>query len=389
MTVAAVIVAGGVGLRAGGDLPKQYQKIGGKPVIWWTIQAFLNHPKISHVQVVIGDGHLQLFQNATRGLAIAEPVNGGASRQDSCRIGIAACTSQSPSKILIHDAARPFVSADVISAVIARLDHSKAVIPGIAMADTMKFAPNGVIERTIDRAGLWSVQTPQGFHFEEILHAHNHAVKLGLTNLTDDAAVAEASGIPIHIIPGSVENRKLTSSEDIMIADRQLNAKDYADRPDIRVGQGIDFHEFEAGDHVTLCGVNIPHGHKLKGHSDADAAMHALTDAILGAIGEGDIGVHFPPNDPQWKGAASSIFLTKAVSLLAAKNGVIANVDITILAEAPKVSPHIQAMKILLAPLLQISQDRIAIKATTTEKLGAIGRREGLAAFATATVRLP
>ena len=387
MSIAAVIVAGGSGFRAGGELPKQYQLIGGRPVIWWTLKAFADHPGISHVQTVIGAGHEKLFAAASKGLKIAEPVIGGTSRQDSCRIGVTACARFE--KVLIHDAARPFVSADLISHIIAELDRSEGVVPGIPMADTMKFAPGGVVARTVDRQSLWSVQTPQGFGAAAILNAHNQAYEQKLEGLTDDAAVAEKFGMQVRIIAGRTENHKLTTAEDIVAADRTLMIQNNLDRPDIRIGQGIDFHEFEKGNGVILCGVKIPHTKKLKGHSDADAAMHALTDAILGAIGEGDIGTFFPPSDPQWKGVASSAFVTKAMELLTSRGGILANVDITILAEAPRVTPHIGAMKALLSPLLHIASDRIAIKATTTEKLGAIGRQEGLAAFATATVRLP
>jgi 2-C-methyl-D-erythritol 4-phosphate cytidylyltransferase / 2-C-methyl-D-erythritol 2,4-cyclodiphosphate synthase len=387
MSIAAVIVAAGSGFRAGGEMPKQYQLIGGRPVIWWTCKAFLDHPGISHVQAVIGADHEKLFKTATAGLDIAPPIVGGSSRQDSCRIGIAACVHHE--KILIHDAARPFVSADLISQIIAGLDQSGGVIPGISVADTMKFAPGGLIEHTVNRQSLWSVQTPQGFHTQEILGAHVQAQTQKLEELTDDASVAEKFGIQVRIIAGQRENHKLTTASDIAMADRMLTSQSSLERPDIRVGQGIDFHEFGNGDGVILCGIKIPHDKKLKGHSDADAAMHALTDAILGALGEGDIGMHFPPSAPQWKGVSSSIFLKKAIELLGARNGIIANVDITILSEAPRVGPHIAAMKALLSPLLHIAVGRIAIKATTTEKLGAIGRREGLAAFATATVRLP
>ena len=389
MSVAVVIVAGGAGFRAGGELPKQYQFIGGRPVIWWTLKAFADHPGVSHVQTVIGADHGRLFAEAIEGLNVAPPVIGGDTRQDSCRIGIAACTGAGLQKVLIHDAARPFVSADLISHVIAELDRSEGVVPGLPAADTMKFAPGGLVEHTVDRQGLWAVQTPQGFDLKAILAAHEKAYDQDLGGLTDDAAVAEKFGIKVRVIAGRIENRKLTTAEDIREADQFLMAKANSDRPDVRVGQGIDFHEFEAGDGVVLCGVKIPHDKKLKGHSDADAAMHALTDAILGALGEGDIGTFFPPSDAQWKGVSSAIFLRKAIDLLNASNGIVANVDITILAEAPRVGPHIAAMKTLLSPLLHISLDRIAIKATTTEKLGAIGRREGLAAFATATVRLP
>ena len=387
MSIAAVIVAGGSGFRVGGELPKQYQLIGGRPVIWWTLKAFANHPGISHVQTVIGAGHEKLFAAASEGLKIAEPVIGGTSRQDSCRIGVSACAEFE--KVLIHDAARPFVSADLISHIIAELERSEGVVPGIPMADTMKFAPGGVVARTVDRQSLWSVQTPQGFGAAAILNAHNQAYEQKLEGLTDDAAVAEKFGMQVRVIAGRTENRKLTTAEDIVAADRTLMIQNNLDRPDIRVGQGIDFHEFEKGDGVILCGVKIPYTKKLKGHSDADAAMHALTDAILGALGEGDIGTFFPPSDPQWKGVASSVFLAKAMELLISRGGILANVDITILAQAPRVTPHIAAMKALLSPLLHIANDRIAIKATTTEKLGAIGRQEGLAAFATATVRLP
>ena len=389
MSVAVVMVAGGAGFRAGGELPKQYQLIGGKPVIWWTLRAFAEHPGVSHVQTVIGVGHEALFSAASEGLIVASPVVGGATRQDSCRIGIAACAGMGFQKVLIHDAARPFVSGDLISHIIAELDRSEGVIPGLPIADTVKLAPGGLIERTVDRQGLWSVQTPQGFDLEAILAAHTKAHEQKLQGLTDDAAVAERFGIKVRVIAGRVENRKLTTAEDIKLADQYLMAKANSERLDVRVGQGIDFHEFEAGDGVVLCGVKIPHDKKLRGHSDADAAMHALTDAILGALGEGDIGTFFPPSDPQWKGVSSAVFLQKAIVLLNERNGIIANVDITILAEAPRVGGHIAAMKAVLSPLLRVTADRIAIKATTTEQLGAIGRREGLAAFATATVRLP
>ncbi len=389
MTVAAVIVAGGSGLRAGGETPKQYQIIAGKPVIWWALKAFLNHPKIFHVQVVVGVGHEAMFAEATAGLSFPPIVTGGATRQDSCRLGVEACASVNPALVLIHDAARPFISAELISKIIAELQTKDAVVPGMPVADTMKFAPEGVITKTVDRSSLWFAQTPQGFNFQRILAAHQTAATENQAGLTDDAAVAEYAGMKVHMIAGETQNKKLTTGADVEIANAELSQRMFASRPDIRTGQGIDFHVFETGNAVTLCGIEISHTHKLKGHSDADVALHALTDAILGAIGEGDIGTHFPPSDMKWKNAASTIFVQKAVALLAAKGGVIANVDITILAEAPKVNPHIQAMKALLAPLLFIAIDRIAIKATTTETLGAIGRKEGMAAFAIATVRLP
>ncbi len=389
MTVAAVIVAGGSGLRAGGEKPKQYQLIGGKPVIWWTLRAFLEHPAVQHVQAVIGEGHEAMFNEAVAGLDLPLPVIGGSTRQDSCRIGVEAVGRHKPLKVLIHDAARPFVSHDLISHVIAWLDRFAAAIPGMPVAETLKYAPGGVVSRTVDRAGIWAAQTPQGFNYEQILQAHRKALTEATANLTDDASVAEHAGIAISMIPGRHENRKLTTAEDIEIADRDMRTRQLENLPDVRVGQGIDIHPFTDGEKVTLCGVEIPHDASLKGHSDADAAMHALTDGILGAIAEGDIGTHFPPSDPQWKGAPSSIFLKRAVELLEERQGLIANVDITILAEAPKIAPHVAAMKQVLSPLLRIDSSRIAIKATTMERLGAIGRREGIMAFATVTVRLP
>ncbi|MBC8037430.1 MAG: bifunctional 2-C-methyl-D-erythritol 4-phosphate cytidylyltransferase/2-C-methyl-D-erythritol 2,4-cyclodiphosphate synthase [Rhizobiales bacterium] len=389
MTVAAVIVAGGSGLRAGGEIPKQYQLIGGRPVLWWTLKAFAEHPAIDHVQPVIGEGHEEMYAGATEGLNVEPAVTGGATRQESCRAGLEAVARHRPGKVLIHDGARPFPSPDLIGHVIAGLSRHRAVVPGFPVAETLKLAPGGIIQSTIDRGGMWTAQTPQGFDFETILAAHRAAHDSGIGNLTDDAAVAERLNIEIAMIPGSAQNRKLTTAEDMMVADREMMAVRLADLPDIRVGQGIDVHPFEAGDAVILCGVAIPHGQRLKGHSDADVAMHALTDAILGAIGEGDIGIHFPPSDVQWRGAASSIFLRKAVEFVRQRGGLIANADITVLAEAPPIAPHIPAMKAVLAPLLCVAPERIAIKATTTERLGSLGRKEGIAAFAVATVRLP
>ena len=389
MTVAAVIVAGGSGLRAGGVLPKQYQLIGGKPVIWWTLKAFLQHPEISHVQVVVGAGHEAMFAAATADLKVPAAVTGGTTRQESCRLGIEACSAIRPAKVLIHDAARPFISAELISGLINALNQCDAVIPGLPVADTMKFAPGGVIAKTIDRSAMWFVQTPQGFEFNQILEAHRKAARAAQNGLTDDAAVAEFAGMSVRIIAGEPQNKKLTTNADVEISDRELTQRMFAERPDVRSGQGIDFHVFAPGKSITLCGVAIPHTRKLKGHSDADVALHALTDAILGAIGEGDIGTHFSPSEAKWKNADSSIFVEKAVALLAQRGGALANVDLTILAEAPQINSHIAAMKAVLSSLLGISKDRIAIKATTTEKLGAIGRKEGMAAFAIATVRLP
>ncbi len=389
MKVAAVIVAGGNGTRAGGARPKQYQIIGGRPVIWWTAKVFASHPAISHVQVVIGQHQEEEFFAATAGLGLPAPVVGGDSRQTSCRIGVDACGILEPDVVLIHDAARPFVSHALIDTVLDGLHHHPAIVPALAVADTLKYAPAGLVEKTLERNALYTVQTPQGFHFSAIQNAHAQAWANLQNSLTDDAAVAELAGLKVHIVAGDAHNRKLTTQNDITMADAELTIQNLKDRPDVRVGQGIDFHVFAPGKAIWLNGIEISYVFKLKGHSDADVALHAVTDAILGAIGEGDIGIHFPPSDPQWKNAKSSIFVEKAMALLKTKAGLIANADITILAEAPKISPHIPAMKAVLSKLLCISTDRIAIKATTTETMGAIGRKEGMAAFATVTVRLP
>jgi 2-C-methyl-D-erythritol 4-phosphate cytidylyltransferase/2-C-methyl-D-erythritol 2,4-cyclodiphosphate synthase len=389
MSTAAVIVAAGSGLRAGGERPKQYQLIGGKPVLWWTLNAFVKHPGVDHVIAVIGEDHQDMFAKATQEIKTLAPAKGGGTRQESCRLGLEALVSVKPEKVLIHDAARPFASQELISHVIAALAFHEAAIPAMPVAETLKFAPSGLVKSTVDRSALYAAQTPQGFRFDQILEAHRKAFAEGADSLTDDAAVAEHAGISVAIIAGRTENRKLTTAADVDEANRVLDRQRFGGLTDVVVGQGVDIHAFEPGDHLVLCGITIPHTAKLKGHSDADAALHALTDAILGAIGEGDIGTHFPPSDPKWKGAASRIFLEKAVQLVAERGGRIAHADITILCEAPKIAPHVPAIKAALAPLLGVTPNRIAIKATTTEGLGFAGRREGLAAFATATVRLP
>ena len=389
MRVSAVIVAAGAGLRAGGEKPKQYQYIGGKTVLRRTLEIFANHPQITEVITVISEGHEADFHQAAFGLEICGAVLGGSTRQESCYIGIEACAAHAPDFVLIHDAARPFVSPDLIDRVIRALTTSEAIVPALALSDTIKLVSNESILETLDRSKLFSAQTPQGFHYNKIRAAHSVAALHKKSGLTDDASVAEAFGMKVQIVAGDAANRKLTTLQDMSTANVAWQATLLVDRPDVRVGQGMDFHVFETGKSVWLCGIEIPHTHKLKGHSDADVALHALTDAILGAIGEGDIGTHFPPSDPRWKDAKSSIFLAKACSLLKALGGQISNVDITILAEEPKISPHIFAMKAQLAQELQLDPKRIAIKATTTEQMGAIGRKEGMAAHAVVTVRLP
>jgi 2-C-methyl-D-erythritol 4-phosphate cytidylyltransferase/2-C-methyl-D-erythritol 2,4-cyclodiphosphate synthase len=389
MSVAAIIVAGGNGLRAGGEVPKQYQYVAGKPMVRWALESFIGHPQVDRVVAVIGKDHEALFEQARMGLGGVSCVKGGGTRQESCLAGIEACADDPPNLILIHDAARPFVSQALISRVIAALGAADAVVPGLPVADTMKFAPHAIVERTVDRAGLWLVQTPQGFRYEPIRMAHRKAAGVGLQQFTDDAAVAEYAGLSVQIIAGEKSNNKLTTQEDIDNANSHHAAPNIEANRDVRTGTGIDFHVFEKGNEIVLCGVRIPHSHRLKGHSDADVALHALTDALLGSIGEADIGQHFPPDDARWKGADSTIFLDHARALLQRRGGSIANVDLTILAETPRIAPYVPDMKAYLAAVLQVAPDRVSIKATTTEGMGAIGRREGICAQAVATVRLP
>jgi 2-C-methyl-D-erythritol 4-phosphate cytidylyltransferase / 2-C-methyl-D-erythritol 2,4-cyclodiphosphate synthase len=389
MTAAAVIVAAGAGVRAGGERPKQYQAIGGKPVLRHTVEAFLRHPGIARVQVVIGEGHEAFYDQAVGELPLPRPVLGGATRQLSVARGLKALRGDAPDLVLIHDGARPFVSATIISHVIAHLDRHVAVIPALPVTDTLKRAKGNVVVETVDRTGLWAVQTPQGFRFDAITQAHGRAGEAAEAGFSDDASIAEWAGIDVALIPGSPDNTKVTSAEDIATADQRLRRETLLALGDIRVGQGFDVHAFAPGDHVTLGGVRIAHDRGLSGHSDADAPLHALTDALLGSIGEGDIGVHFPPSDPQWRGADSAIFLKHAAGLIAGRGGIIANADLTIVCEAPRISPHVAAMRRRIAEILGLAPERIAVKATTSETMGFTGRGEGLVAMATVTVRLP
>ena len=380
---AALILAGGTGSRLGSDIPKQYLTLNGKSVLRHTVDVFLRHPQVDAVQVVIGAEDRQMYESAIGDAGIRAPVNGGASRQDSGRNGLEALIDDTPEFVLIHDAARPFVDAATIDRVIAALESSSAVLPGVPVADTLKRGTGDppVVGDTVDRFGLWRAQTPQGFRFEEILNAHRDAIG---QQLTDDAAVAENAGLSVALVQGHEDNFKITTSDDLKRAQRMTEGS----TNDIRIGTGFDVHALGDGDHVILCGVRIDHTHGLRGHSDADVAMHAVTDALLGAIAEGDIGSHFPPSDDQWRGAASSVFLEHAGKLIAGRGGSIGNIDLTIICEAPKIGPHRDAMADSLADILGISADRVSVKATTTEKLGFTGRGEGIAAQASATVRL-
>ena len=382
----ALIVAAGSGQRFGAEIPKQYLDLVGKPVLRRTVEAFLRHPRVNAVRVVINPAFRDLYDAAVAGLGLPEPVAGGASRQDSVRNGLEALADSAPDHVLIHDAARPLIDDATIDAVIAALDHHPAALAAVPVADTLKRGKGGLdgglVTGTVDRSGLWRAQTPQGFRFPEILAAHRSAAGL---ELTDDAAVAERAGLPVALVPAREENFKVTTPDDLTRAARVIDSA----LSDIRTGMGFDVHRFAEGDHVTLCGVRVPHSHRLEGHSDADVGLHALTDAILGALCAGDIGSHFPPSDPQWRGADSALFLRHAAELVTARGGRIAHVDVTIICERPKVGPHRDAMTARIAEILGMAADRVSVKATTTERLGFTGRGEGIAAQAVATVRLP
>ena len=378
----AVIVAAGRGTRFGGALPKQYLALGGSLVLRHAVAAFAAHPRITGVQVVIRDEDRARYEEAVAGLGVLPPVPGGAERQDSVRLGLEALVPHDPALVLIHDGARPFPDAALIDRVIDALDRAPAAIPALPLGDTLKRVVDGRIRDTVERAQLWRAQTPQGFHFRAILAAHRAASG---SVLTDDSAVAEAAGMAPLVVPGSEDNLKVTTAQDLAAAERLLASS----TGDIRVGQGFDVHGFGPGDRIVICGVEIPHGAGLVGHSDADVGLHALTDALLGAIGAGDIGMHFPPSDPQWRGAASDQFLRHAAALVRGMGGSIAGVDVTVICERPKIAPHRARMVERVAAILAIAPARVSVKATTTERLGFTGRGEGIAAQAVATVRLP
>lgn len=386
----ALIVAAGRGVRAGGGLPKQYQSIGGVPMLRRTMDVFTSHPAIDRTVVVIAPDDARYDDVAPQNAARLLPaVRGGESRQDSVRAGLQALSSRNPERVLIHDAARPFATTGLIDRVVSALDDADAVLPALPVAATLKAVDaSGLVAATIPRDGVQAAETPQGFRFSMILAAHEAAAAVS-TAFTDDAAIAEWAGIPVKVVPGDAGNIKLTSADDIRAADRRLAGEAALTLGDIRVGTGYDVHAFGPGNEVMLGGVAIAHTRGVIGHSDGDVALHALTDAVLGAIADGDIGMHFPPSDPQWKGASSDRFLRFAADRLAARGGRIAHLDVAIVTEGPRIAEHRDAIRYRIAAICGISPDRVGVKATTNENLGFIGRGEGLAAYATATVRLP
>ncbi len=384
-TCTALIVAAGRGNRFGGPLPKQYADWEGQPILRHTILALRASPAIGEVRVVISPGDDVHYNAATAGLGLASPVAGGVSRQQSVLNGLESLAVNAPDFVAVHDAARPFVRADDITACLAAASRPgvDGALLGIPLADTLKRVDrDGAVSETVSRANLWRAQTPQIFRFAALLAAHRAAASLGASEasaLTDDAAVAERAGMKLVMVAGHEDNTKITTAHDL----ERTRAME------TRTALGFDVHGFAPGHAVMLGGIEIPHTHSLAGHSDADVALHALTDALLGTIGAGDIGKHFPPSDPQWRGASSDRFLQHAVGLVKERGGRITHLDLTLVCEAPKIGPHREAMVASIARIACVTTDRVSVKATTTEGLGFTGRREGIAAQAIATVELP
>jgi 2-C-methyl-D-erythritol 4-phosphate cytidylyltransferase/2-C-methyl-D-erythritol 2,4-cyclodiphosphate synthase len=387
--VAAVVVAAGSGVRAGGDRPKQFRTIGGETVLRRSLAMLVGMPAIGVVQPVTRPEDRELFAAATASMttsALLPPVAGGATRQASVRAGLEALERHAPDIVLIHDAARPFATRALAERAIAAAQKTGAAIPGLAVTDTIKsIDAHGLVGETLERSRLRAIQTPQAFAFAPLLEAHRRAQRENRQDFTDDAALAEWAGMQVAVFEGEPGNIKITHPEDFMRAE----AMQAAQLSDVRTGTGVDVHAFGPGDHVMIGGVRIAHTAALTGHSDADVGLHALVDAVLGALADGDIGSHFPPSDPQWKGASSDRFFTFAVERVKARGGMIAHLDLTVVCEAPKIGPHRDAIRQTVARLAGIDISRVAVKATTSEKLGFTGRSEGIVAYATATVRLP
>jgi len=383
---AAILVAAGRGLRAGAGGPKQYRTLGGRPVIARAMAAFSSHPAVFVVQPVVNPDDASAFEAAVSGLRHEPPASGGATRQASVLAGLEALARHKPDLVLIHDAARPFVSSELISRAIEAAPITGAAIPAIAVADTIKIIGDaGQVEATPDRSRLRIAQTPQAFRFNVILDAHRRAAREGRNDFTDDAALAEWAGLTVTTFEGDPANMKLTTPEDFVREESRLAAM----LGDVRTGTGYDVHAFGDGDHLMICGVRVPHSRGFLAHSDGDVGLHALVDAILGALADGDIGSHFPPSDLRWKGAASDQFLKHAVQRVGDRGGRIANLEVTLICERPKIGPLRDAMRARIAEIAGVDISRVAVKATTSERLGFTGREEGIAATASATIRLP
>ena len=389
---AALLVAAGRGIRFMADRPKQYLDLQGMTVLRRSVLAFLNHPTIDLVQVVIGDDHHDLYQQAVGDLPLLPPVIGGETRQQSVANGLTALADHEPEQVLIHDAARPLIGAETLDAVMEALTDSIGAIVAVPVADTLKHADDSSrIERTVSREDLWQAQTPQAFRFADILAAHR---KLAGQNLTDDAALAEATGIAVKLVEARSPNFKITRKNDLIMANALIagsegTAAATAPKMETRTGLGFDVHRLVPGHGVILCNVVIPSDMRLDGHSDADVALHAVTDALLSAMCAGDIGQHFPPSNPQWKGADSAQFLEHAVKMLDVLGGRLIHADVTLMCELPKIGPHRDKLQARLAEILSVPLSRASVKATTTERLGFTGRGEGIACQAAVTIELP
>ncbi|GHB34980.1 bifunctional enzyme IspD/IspF [Pseudovibrio japonicus] len=395
--IACIIVAAGRGSRMStqnDSSPKQYRDLGGKTVLQRTLEAILASEQVNLVLPVIHPEDGDAYKDAASALSdprLMAPVMGGATRQASVACGLKALEDDVPDYVLIHDAARPFITPEVIKDAITALQNgAQAALPAVPVADTLKRAnANQQVVETVDRSNLWTAQTPQGFPYALIWQAHQCAIRQNIDSFTDDTALIEWQGKAVTITTGDPQNIKLTTLKDMTNAQEQLAMKHLADLGDIRVGTGYDVHAFEEGDAVILGGITIPHTQKLKGHSDADVGLHALTDAIFGALADGDIGSHFPPSDMQWKGAASDQFLKYAIERVHKRGGMVAHLDLTLICESPKIGPHREEMRKQIAQICDLPIGRVAVKATTSEKLGFTGRKEGIAAQACATIRLP
>ncbi|WP_158815109.1 bifunctional 2-C-methyl-D-erythritol 4-phosphate cytidylyltransferase/2-C-methyl-D-erythritol 2,4-cyclodiphosphate synthase [Methylocapsa sp. S129] len=390
--VSLIVVAAGRGARLGGDEPKQYRLCAGRPLLCHTLEALAAAHDFCATTIVIHSDDRARYDKVLAALSpacaasLGPPALGGATRQASVLAGLEAQAAQAPDLVLIHDGARAFPSKPLVERAIAAAAHYGAAAPGVRLSDTIKEVDDAdLVVATPSRAALRAVQTPQSFRFDLILAAHRRAALENVEGLTDDAAVAEWAGRRSHIFDGDPDNVKVTTLQDLIRAEARL----FNQAADVRVGQGFDVHAFVAGDRVWLGGVRIPHSQALSGHSDADVALHAITDALLGAIGDGDIGAHFPPSDPQWKGADSRVFLEDAIRRVRALNGIVAHIDATLVCEAPKIGPFREAMRTRIAEIVGIDVSRVGVKATTSERLGFTGRGEGIACMASATVRLP
>jgi 2-C-methyl-D-erythritol 4-phosphate cytidylyltransferase / 2-C-methyl-D-erythritol 2,4-cyclodiphosphate synthase len=377
----ALIVASGRGQRFGAERPKQYQPLAGRPVLRHCLERFCGHPRVGAARAVIHPADRELYEQAAHGLDLLAPAAGGPTRQESVRLGLESLAGAPPQVVLIHDGVRPLIDAALIDRVLDGLARHAAVLPALPVTDTLKRVAAGRVLGTVERAGLYRAQTPQGFVYEAIMAAHRAAAGAALT---DDVAVAEAAGLTVATVAGDEANLKITEPADLERAERLLPG-----RLQSRTGLGFDVHRLGPGDGLVLMGVRLPGPLRLIGHSDADVGLHAVTDALLGTLGAGDIGSHFPPSDPRWAGADSALFLDHARRLVEAAGGRIEHVDATLICEQPKIGPHRSAMVARLALLLGLAPGRVSIKATTTERLGFTGRGEGIAAQAVATVSLP